>query len=401
MMAFLHTRCRWVTMAFASVAAIMVASVRPTAAAEPIKIGVIAQFSGIFADFGQEIGDGIDTYMREHGDTVAGRKIEIIRRDQGGPNPDRGRQLAQELITRDKVDFLAGIDFSPTGFAIAPLITQAKMPTVIMNAATMGITDSSPYFVRFASTLEALETTFGKWAAQNGIQKCYVAVADFVAGHAAGDAFKKSFTAAGGQIVGETAIPLESLDLAPYVQRIADAKPQAIFLFLVSTKQSEQFSQLYAQTGLKAAGTRLLGATDLFSQSPAAAKAAPDAEVGAFTVQDYSWTLDNPLNRKYVADFTRFFGTELHPDFMSVSAYDGMAAIYRVIEQLHGQIDGDKAMAIFKGLALDSPRGTIKIDPATRDLVQPIYIRQIERRNGELVNKEIFTFHDVYNHLNK
>jgi len=396
-----HTPGRWRTTAFAAAIAIIAAGVQPTYAADPIKIGVIAQFSGTFADFGQEIGDGIDTYIREHGDTVAGRKIEIIRRDQGGPNPDRGRQLAQELITRDKVDFLAGLDFSPTAFAIAPLITQAKMPTVIMTAATMGITDSSPYFVRFASTLEALETTFGTWAAQQGIQNCYVAVADFVAGHAAGDAFKKSFTAAGGQIVGETAVPLETLDLAPYVQRIADAKPQAIFLFLVSTKQSELFSKLYGDTGLKAAGTKLLGATDLFSQSPAAAKAAPEAEVGAFTVQDYSWTLDNPMNRKYVADFTKFFGTELHPDFMSASAYDGMAAIYRVIEQLHGQIDGDKAMAIFKGLALDSPRGAIRIDPDTRDLVQPIYIRQIERRDGELVNKEIFTFHDVYNHLNK
>jgi branched-chain amino acid transport system substrate-binding protein len=382
-------------------ATVIAAGVQPTYAADPIKIGVVAQFSGTFADFGQEIGDGIDTYMREHGDTVAGRKIEIIRRDQGGPNPERGRQLAQELITRDKVDFLAGIDFSPTAFAIAPVISEAKIPTVVMNAATLGITDASPYFVRVASTLEALETTFGKWAAQNGIQRCYVVVADFVAGHAAGDAFKKSFTAAGGQIVGETAVPLESLDLAAYVQRVADAKPQAILLFLVSTKQSEQFSKLYEQTGLKAAGTKLLGATDLFSQSPAAAKAASDAEIGAYTVQDYSWTLDNPLNRKYVADFTKFFGTELHPDFMSVSAYDGMAAIYQVIERLHGQIDGDKAMAIFKGLSLDSPRGAIKIDPDTRDLVQPIYIRQIERRNSELVNKEIFTFKDVYNHLNK
>jgi branched-chain amino acid transport system substrate-binding protein len=389
---FSHALGRWVTSAFAAATAIIAAGPQPTYAADPIKIGVIAQFSGTFADFGQEIGDGIDTYVREHGDTVAGRKIEIIRRDQGGPNPDRGRQLAQELITRDKVDFLAGFDFSPTAFAIAPLITQAKTPTVIMTAATMGITDTSPYFVRFASTLEALETTFATWAARQGIQKCYVAVADFVAGHAAGDAFKKSFTAAGGEIVGETAIPLESLDLAPYVQRIADAKPQAIFLFLVSTKQSELFSKLYGDTGLKAAGTKLLGATDLFSQSPAAAKAAPEAEVGAFTVQDYSWTLDNPLNRKYVADFTKYFGTEMHPDFMSVSAYDGMAAIYRVIEQLHGQIDGDKAMAIFKGMAFESPRGPIKIEPETRDITEPVYIRQIVREGGELVNKEIYTF---------
>lgn len=366
-----------------------------------IKIGVIGQFSGTFADFGQEIGNGIDTYIREHGDTVAGKKIEILRRDQAGPNPDRGKQLAQELITRDKVDFLAGIDFTPTAFAIAPLITQAKIPAVIMNAATLGITDSSPYFVRFAPTLDALETKFGEWAAQNGIKKCYVVVADYVAGHAAGDAFKKSFTAHGGQIVGEMGVPLETLDLAAYVQRIADVKPEAILVFLASTKQSEEFAKLYVQTGLKAGGTKLLGATDLFSQSPAAAKAASDAEIGAYSVQNYAWTLDNPLNKKYVADFTKYFGTELHPDFMSVSGYDGMAAIYRVIEQLHGKIDGDKAMAVFKTLAFDSPRGAIKIDPDTRDVIQPVYIRQIERRNGELINKEIFTFHDVYNHLNK
>lgn len=380
----------------------MIAPAAHTAHAEDtIKIGVISQFSGQFADFGQEIGNGIQTYIREHGDKVAGKKIEILIRDQAGPNPERGKALAQELITRDKVDFLAGIDFSPTAFAMAPLITEAKIPTVIMNAATLSITDSSPYFVRFASTLEALETKFGEWAAKNGIKKCYVVVSDYVAGHAAGDAFKKSFTAAGGEIVGEMGVPLEGLDFAAYVQRIADAKPEAIFLFMASTKQSEEFSKLYAQTGLKAAGTKLLGATDLFAQSPEAAKATTDAEIGAYSVQNYAWTLDTPLNKKYVADYTKFFGTELHPDFMSVSGYDGMAGIYRVIEQLHGKMDGDKAMAIFKTLAFDSPRGPIRIDPATRDVVQPIYIRQIERQNGELVNKEIFTFPAVYNHLDK
>lgn len=395
-------RCDCRALAFAGlVATAMLAGTLKAHADDTIKIGVIGQFSGQFGDFGQEIGNGIETYIREHGDTVAGKKIEIIRRDQAGPNPDHGRQLAQELITRDKVDFLAGIDFSPTAFAIAPLITEAKKPTVIMNAATLSITDSSPYFVRFASTLEALETKFGEWTAKNGVKKCFVVVSDYVAGHAAGDAFKKSFTAAGGQIVGELGVPLEGLDLAAYVQRVADAKPEAILLFLASTKQSEEFSKLYVQTGLKAAGTKLLGATDLFSQSPTAAREASDAEIGAYSVQNYSWTLDTPLNKKYVADFTKYFGTELHPDFMSVSGYDGIAGIYHVIEQLHGDIDGDKAMAAFKGLALESPRGHIKIDPDTRDVIQPIYIRQIERRNGELVNKEIFTFDEVYNHLNK
>lgn len=373
----------------------------PASAQDTIKVGVLAQFSGQFADFGEQIGNGIETFMREHGDTVAGKKIVIIKRDQAGPNPEHAKQLAQELIVREKVDFIAGIDFSPTAFAIAPLITEAKKPTVIMNAATLGITDTSPYFVRFASTLEALETKLGEWAAKNGVQKCYVVVSDYVAGHAAGDAFKKSFTASGGQIVGEMGVPLEGLDFAPYVQRIADSKPEAILLFLASTKQSEEFAKLYVQLGLKAAGTKLLGATDLFSASASAARAASDAEIGTYSVQNYSWTLDTPLNKKYVADYTKFFGTELHPDFMSVSGYDGMAGIYRVAEQLKGDIDPDKAMAAFKQLAFDSPRGPIRIDPDTRDVVQPIYIREVERRDGELINKEIFTFPAVYNHLNK
>lgn len=393
------SRCRRATLSAVGLLAILGA--QEAGAQGTIKIGVIDQFSGPFADFGQQIGNGIDTFIREHGDTVAGKKIVVIKRDQAGPNPDRAKQLAQELITRDKVDFFAGIDFSPTAFAMAPLITEAKKPAVIMNAATLSITDSSPYFVRFASTLEALETKFGEWAAKNGIKKCYVVVSDYVAGHAAGDAFKKSFTAAGGEIVGETGVPLEGLDFAAYVQRIADAKPPAIFVFLASTKQSEQFARLYVQTGLKAAGTKLLGATDLFPQSPALAKAASDDALGAYSVQNYSWTLDRPLNKQYVAAYTKYFGTELHPDFMSVSGYDGMAGIYRVIEKLNGVIDGDKAIAAFKGLAFESPRGPIRIDPDTREVVQPIYIRQIARENGELVNKEIFTFPEVYNHLNK
>lgn len=388
-------------MILSALAAGVLAAAAPAYAEDTIKIGVIAQFSGLFGDFGQQIGNGIETYVREHGDHVAGKKIDILKRDQGGPNPERAKQLAQELIARDKVDFIAGIDFSPTAFAIAPLITQSKTPTMVMNAATMSITDSSPYFVRVASTLEALETKLGEWAAGNGIKDCYVVVADYVAGHAAGDAFKKAFTKAGGKIIGEIGVPLQELDFAAYVQRIADAKPQAIFFFLASTKQSESFAKLYVQTGMKAAGTKLLGATDLFGASPAAARAASDAEIGAYSVQNYSWSLDNPANKKYVPAYAKYFGSELHPDFMSVSGYDGMAGIYRVIAELKGKIDGDKAMAAFKTLSLDSPRGKIRIDPETRDVVQPIYIRQIERRNGELVNKEIYTFPEVYNHLNK
>ncbi len=387
-----------------SAAVIAGAALAPGAHAQgTIKIGLLDQFSGQFGDFGQQIGNGVETYMREHGDKVDGKKIEILKRDQAGPDAERAKQLAQELIVRDKVDFIAGIDFSPTAFAMAPLITAAKKPSVIMNAATLSVTDTSPYFVRFASTLEALETVFGKWVYQSGVKKCYVVVSDYVAGHAAGDGFKKAYTAAGGQITGEMGVPLQGLDFAPYVQRIADEKPEAIFLFLASTKQSEEFAKLYVQTGLKAAGTKLLGATDLFQQSPAAARATSDAEIGAYTVQNYAWTLDTPQNKKYVADYTKYFGTGLHPDFMSASAYAGMEGIYRVIQKLDGKIDGDTAMAAFKTLSFDTPRGHISIDPDTREVVQPIYIFQIERdkASGELVNRKIATFDKVYNHLNK
>jgi branched-chain amino acid transport system substrate-binding protein len=386
--------------AFCALASIALAA-SGARAAGTIKIGMIDQYSGPFADFGEQISHGVETYIREHGDTIDGKKIEILRRDPGGPNPERAKQLAQELIVRDKVDLIAGIDFSPTAFAIAPLITAAKKPTVIMNAATLRITDTSPYFVRFGSTLEALETVFARWAVRNGTKNCYVVVSDYVAGHAAGDGFKKAFIAAGGTITGEMGVPLQGLDLAPYVQRIADQKPQAIFVFLSSTKQSEEFAKLFSQLGLKAAGTKLLGATDLFQQTPAAARAASDAEIGAYLVQNYSWTLDTAANKKYVADYTKYFGTTLHPDFMSASAYSGMEGIYRVIHKLGGKIDGDKAMAAFKTLSFDTARGHISIDPATRDVVQPVYIFKIARENGELVNKRVYTFPKVYNHLNK
>jgi branched-chain amino acid transport system substrate-binding protein len=363
-------------------------------AADPLKIGVIAQFSGNFADFGEQIGNGIDLYVRQHGDTVAGRKVEILRRDTAGPNPDRAKQLAQELIVRDQVDFIAGIDFTPTAFAIAPLITEAKKPTVIMNAATLIIPDRSPYFVRFGSALDTLQQKLAEWALKNGMKQSYVMVSDYVAGHAAGDAFKKTFTAGGGEIVGEVGVPLEGLDLAAYVQRIADAKPQAVFVFLSSTKQSMQFTKLFVQTGLKAAGTKILGGTDLFDAS---GKNDSDDAVGAYSIQNYSWTLASPMNPAYVKAYAAAYGPSPHPDFMSVQAYDGMAGIYRVTEALKGVIDGDKAMEAFKGMAFESPRGPIKIDAASRDVVQPMYIRQVVRENGELINKEIFTFPAVPN----
>jgi branched-chain amino acid transport system substrate-binding protein len=358
-----------------------------------IKVGVVDSFSGPFADFGEQIGNGISLYMRKHGDTVAGKKIEIINRDSGGPNPDKAKQLVQDLIVRDKVDFIAGLDFTPNALAAAPLLTEARKPAVLMLSATQIVTEKSPYFVRFSFSIDMQQQKFGEWAAKAGMKDAYIVVSDYVSGNAAGDSFTKGFVGAGGTISGRIGVPLSGADLAPYVQRIADAKPGAIYVFLLSTKDSVAFTKLYVQMGLKKAGTKLLGATDLFEASNT--NNPSDDAIGAYSVQQYAHTHDSALNRQYVKDYAAAFGTKIHPDFMSVAGYDGMAGIYRVAEKLKGEIDGDKAMAIFKGMAFESPRGPIKIEADSRDITEPIYIRQIERQGGELINKEIFEFPGV------
>lgn len=373
--------------------ALMVLGTAPTRADGTIKIGVVNTFSGPFADFGEQIGNGMTTYVKTHGDTVAGKKMEIINRDAGGTNPDKAKQLVQDLIIRDKVDFIAGLDFSPNALAVAPLLTEAKKPAVLMLTATQIVTEKSPYFVRFSFSIDMQQQKLGEWAGRQGMKNVYVVVSDFLSGNVAATAFTKGLTGAGGNVVGSVSVPLAGVDLAPYAQRIADAKPEAIYVFLASTKQSVAFTKLYVQMGLKKAGTKLLGGTDLFEASNA--NDPSDDAIGAYSVQQYTHTHDSALNRQYVKDYAAIFGTKIHPDFMSVAGYDGMAAMYRVAEKLGGEIDGDKAMAIFKGMAFESPRGPIKIEPDTRDITEPIYIRQIVRENGELVNKEIYTFPNV------
>lgn len=358
-----------------------------------IKIGVVDSFSGPFADFGEQIGNGISLYMRQHGDTVAGKKIEVINRDSGGPNPDKAKQLVQDLIVRDKVDFIAGLDFTPNALAVAPLLTEARKPAVLMLTATQIVTEKSPYFVRFSFSIDMQQQKLGEWAAKNGMKDAYIVVSDYVSGNAAGDSFTKGFVGAGGTVTGRIGVPLSGADLAPYVQRIADAKPGAIFVFLLSTKDSVAFTKLYVQMGLKTAGTKLLGGTDLFEASNT--NNPSDDAIGAYSVQIYGHTHDSAPNRRYVKDYAAAFGEKIHPDFMSVAGYDGMEGIYRVVGKLNGDIDGDKAMAVFKGMEFESPRGPIKIEADSRDITEPIYIRQIERQNGELVNKEIYEFPKV------
>ena len=366
------------------------AAAQESAPANAIKIGLLAPFSGPFADFGDQFVKGVEIFMREHGDTVAGKKIVILKRDANGIDPAQTKRQAQELLTREHVQFLAGFGLTPDALAVAPLGSDAKVPMVIMNAATGFITSKSPYFVRFSFTLAQIVTPLTEWAVKNGIKNVYVAVSDYAPGYEAEKAFDKAFAGASGHIVGSVHIPLRNPEFAPYVQRIKDAKPQAVFLFLPSGQQPTNFVREFIQFGLRKAGIKLLGGSEIIDDT-ALGMLGNDA-LGVISTQVYSYAHPSVLNRKYVSDWTKRFGAHPQPDFMSVAAYDSMHTIYDVIARLHGDIDGDKAMAAFKTLKFESPRGPIAVDSNSREMIENVYIRRVERVNGEFVNKEIVTF---------
>lgn len=372
---------------------LLLASAAGARAEDTVRIGVLLPFSGPFADFGMQIGNGMALYLKQHGDIVAGKKIELIRKDSEGAKPDVAKRLAQELITRDKVDIIAGFGLTPEALAVAPIATEAKTPMVIMNAATSVITEKSPYFVRFSFTLSQIVSPLGEWTATHGIKRVYVAVADYAPGYEAESSFTKAFTAGGGEVVGAVRIPINALDFAAYLQRIKDAHPQGVFLFVPSGEQPIAFMKAFVDLGLAAAGVTLLGGTEIIDETVIATLG--DKTLGVISAQNYSSAHPSTENKKYLADWAVAFGAHPRPNFMSVAGYDGMHAIVEVIDKLHGEIDPDKAMAAFTSIAFMSPRGPIEIDPKTRDVVESVYIRRVERVDGELVNREIFEFPKV------
>src|SRR5438105_13165184 len=361
-------------------------------AQDTIKIGVIAEFSGPFADYGKEIEGGMKAYLKQHGNTIAGHKIELIVRDTTGPSPDLAKRLAQELVTRDNVDFIAGFGLTPNAMAVAPIATQAKKPMVIMNAASSAITTKSPYVVRFSMTLPQVTAPMAQWAARNGIKKVYTLVADYAPGIDAEEAFKKAFAAAGGTVLDSVRVPLKNPEFAPYIQRIKDAHPEAVFMFLPAGEQSIGFMKTFAERGLAQAGIKLIATGDLTDDHVLPAMG--DATLGLITPFHYSAAHDSPENKAFVKAFQEVTG-EKRPNFMAAGGYDGMAAIAEVIKQLNGKIDGDKAMEILKNIKMMSPRGPIAIDPETRDIVQTVYVRKVEKVNGELYNLEFEKFPNV------
>jgi len=358
-----------------------------------VKIGVIAEFSGPFADYGTQIVNGMKTYLKLHGDTFGGRKVEFIQRDTTGAAPDIAKRLAQELITRDNVDILAGFGLTPNALAVAPIDAEAKKPMVIMNAATSVITTRSPYIVRVSHTLPQDTQPIAQWAAKNGIKRAYTLISDYGPGIDAEGAFVKAFKAAGGEIIDSVRTPLQNPDFAPYLQRIKDSKPDAVFVFLPPGSQTIAFIKGYEERGLKQAGVKLIGTGDLTDDGVLQAMGEPT--LGLITSFHYSASHDSPENKAFVKAYAEVNGTKYRPNFMACAGYDGMAAIAEALKKTGGSVDPDKFMTALKGMKLMSPRGPIMIDPETRDIVQTVYIRKVERVNGELYNMEFDKFPDV------
>ena len=358
-----------------------------------VKIGVIAEFSGPFADYGTQIVNGMKTYLKLHGDTFGGRKVEFIQRDTTGAAPDIAKRLAQELITRDNVDILAGFGLTPNALAVAPIDAEAKKPMVIMNAATSIITTRSPYIVRVSHTLPQDTQPIAQWAAKNGIKRAYTLISDYGPGIDAEGAFVKAFKAAGGEIIDSVRTPLQNPDFAPYLQRIKDSKPDAVFVFLPPGSQTIAFIKGYEERGLKQAGVKLIGTGDLTDDGVLQAMGEPT--LGLITSFHYSASHDLPENKAFVKAYAEVNGTKYRPNFMACAGYDGMAAIAEALKKTGGSVDPDKFMTALKGMKLMSPRGPIMIDPETRDIVQTVYIRKVERVNGELYNMEFDKFPDV------
>ena len=379
-------------LAAATVAGCMLAAF--SAQAQTVKIGIVNSFSGFLAAPGDEMQKGMDLYAKEHmKDLPAGVTIEIVKRDDG-TNPEVGKRVAQELITRDKVNILLGVMGSPSAAAIAPLTAEAKVPFVITNAGGVGITRISPFVARVSFTLWQTGLPLGKWSAQQGWKKAYTAVSDFIPGHDAEGAFTKGFTDGGGQMIGSVRFPTNNPDFAPFVQKVKDAKPDVLFIFVPGGTQATAMMKTIKDLGLREAGITVVGTHDLVPDEELPNMG--DAPVGLVTAGNYSTAGDRPANAAFLAAWTKEYGAKSIPDFFSVGGWDGMAAVFDVIKQTKGRFTGDEAMAILKTWKnADSPRGPISIDPNTRDIVQNIYIRRTEMKGGKLVNTEIATIPDV------
>jgi branched-chain amino acid transport system substrate-binding protein len=357
-----------------------------------IKIGLILPYSGQFADAATQMDNAIKLFMKQNGDTIAGKKIEIIRKDVGGINPPVAKRLAQELITRDQVDLIAGFVLTPNAMAAGDVSQEAKKFMVVFNAATAIITTKSQYMARTSLTIPQLNEAFGKWAfTKGGVKKAYTMVSDYGPGHDAEQAFQTGFKAAGGEIIGSVRMAVANPDFSAYVQKAKDLNPEGIFIFIPGGAQPGALGKAFAERGLDTKKTKIMGQLEITDEHALASMG--DAALGIITSGHYDYNHKSKMN----ADFVKAYNAEFkrNPDFFSIGAWDGMHLIYAALKKTNGDTDAEKLIDAAKGMKWESPRGPISIDPNTRDIIQTVYIRKVEKVNGKLVNVDIDSIPNV------
>lgn len=374
----------------AAAATLAAGVVLPSFAADPLKIGLIVPLTGPFASTGKQIEAACRLYIQKNGDTVAGRKVELIVKDDTGLSPETTKRIAQELVVNEKVNVLAGFGLTPLALASAPIATESKTPMIVMAAATSVITTKSPYIVRSGFTLPQVTWPIAEWAAKNKVGTVVTLVTDYGPGLDAEKTFVKRFTDAGGKIVESLRVPLRNPDYAPFLQRVKDARPDALFVFVPSGEGTAVMKE-FNNRGLKQAGIQMIGTGDvvdddlLESMGPVA--------VGVVTSFHYSAAHDSPENRAYVDAFMK--ANNFRPNFHSVGGYDGMHLIYEAVKKAGANVDGDKLVEAMKGTRWTSPRGPMMIDPATRDPIQNVYVRKVEIVDGKPWSIEFEKFESV------
>ena len=386
---FVRSRRRMLQGMVAAVAAGMFAV--PALAADPLKIGLILPLTGPFASTGKQIEAACRLYMAKNGDTVAGRKVELIVKDDTGLAPETTKRIAQEMVVQDKVSVLAGFGLTPLALAAAPVATEAKVPMVVMAAATAMIPTRSPFIVRTGFTLPQVTAPIAEWALKNKIKRVVTMVTDYGPGLDAEKTFVNTFKAGGGEIVESIKTPLRNPDYAPFLQRAKDAKPDALFVFVPSGEGLAVMKQ-FDERGLKQAGIRLIGTGDVTDDDLLESMGAPS--VGVITSFHYSAAHDSPENKAYVDAFTKA-NNGMRPNFHSVGGYDGMHLIYEAVKKAGPNATGEQLVEAMKGQQWMSPRGPMSIDPATRQAVQNVYLREVKIVNGKPWNVEFETFKDV------
>jgi len=375
--------------AVATATALLILSPLTAPAQEVVKVGISLPMTGVgFNAVGRQISAGVRLYVDQHGDQVASKKIELIIRDDAGV-ADTARRLVQEMIVNDKVS-IVGADITPAALAVAPLVTQAKMATVVLVSGASVTVDRSPYMVRTSFTLGQSSGIMGQWAAKNGARKVVTLVNDWAPGTEAETAFVKSFTQGGGEVIEKLRIPLANPDFSPFLQRIRDLSPDTAFIYFPGT-QAGIFAKQFKERGLDTSGIKIIGPGDLTDDDEL--NTMGDQMLGMVTAHHYSAAHDSTLNKAYVEAFRK--ANNFRPNFISVGGYDGMHVIYEALKKTGGNTDGGALIAAMKGMSWESPRGRIAIDAETRDIVQPIYIRKVERIAGELYNSEFETFDAV------